>query len=124
MFHVLRRRGGSATFAFIWLVLVYSTIVMTFGELVENQRVGFTDWLVVVLATVDAARLIGYLRRHHSRTAGTLNFRDEWKSSPARFSAITGASRRPPIALQLAFAVVAALIMFEMTRQFFEGVLA
>lgn len=75
MFHVLRRRGGSPTVAFIWLLLVYSTIVMTFGEVVENQRVRFpTDGLVTVLATVAAARLIGYLHRHHSRTARNLEF--------------------------------------------------
>jgi Gpi18-like mannosyltransferase len=33
-------------------------------------------------------------------------------------------TRRLPVAVQLAFAVVAGLIMFEMTQQFFEGVLA
>jgi hypothetical protein len=54
---VLRRRDASATLAFVWLLTAYATLVLTFGEVEENQRVRFvSDPLVLVLAAVLVAR--------------------------------------------------------------------
>jgi hypothetical protein len=56
---VLRRRGGSATLAFVWLLMAYATLVLTFGEVEENQRIRFvSDPLVLVLAAVLVARAV------------------------------------------------------------------
>ena len=58
MVRILRRRGGSPTVAFAWLRLVYATVVMTFGEIEENQRIRFvTDPLALVLVCVLITRL-------------------------------------------------------------------
>jgi hypothetical protein len=54
---VLRRRSGSAALAFMWILLAYATVVMTFGEVAENQRVRFPgDPLVVLMVSVLPAR--------------------------------------------------------------------
>jgi hypothetical protein len=64
---LLLRRSGSATAAFIWLLLTYATLVMTLGEVVENQRVRLpTDSLVFLLLALGASRLIA---RRRSRPA-------------------------------------------------------
>ena len=61
---VLRRRGGSAVLAFVWVLMTYAVLVMTFGESAENQRVRFvTDPLVTILVAGLALRLVSGLRR-------------------------------------------------------------
>jgi len=63
MLRVLRRRGGSPTLAFVWLLLAYATFAMTFGEVAENQRVRFVgDPLASLLVAVIAVKVAGYLR--------------------------------------------------------------
>jgi hypothetical protein len=63
MLRVLRRRGGSPTLAFVWLLLAYATFVMTFGEVAENQRVRFVgDPLATVLVAAIAVQVAAYLR--------------------------------------------------------------
>jgi 4-amino-4-deoxy-L-arabinose transferase-like glycosyltransferase len=64
---VLRRRGGSATIAFLWILLAYATLTLTFAEVSENQRIRFvSDPIVTILVSVAAARLLRALwhRRH------------------------------------------------------------
>lgn len=61
---VLRRRGGSATLAFIWVMMTYAILVMSLGEAAENQRVRFvTDPLVTLLVAGLVVRLVPRLRR-------------------------------------------------------------
>lgn len=56
---VLRGRGGSAALAFVWLLMAYATLMLTFGEVEENQRVRFvSDPLVLVLAAVLVGRTV------------------------------------------------------------------
>ena len=72
MLRVLRRRGGSPTLAFVWLLLAYATFALTFGEVAENQRVRFVgDPLVTVLVAVIAARIAAYLRTPRPVAAAT-----------------------------------------------------
>jgi len=64
MLRVVRRRGGSPTLAFVWLLLAYATLAMTFGEVAENQRVRFVgDPLATVLAAVVVVKVTAYLRQ-------------------------------------------------------------
>ena len=61
---VVRRRPGSATLAFVWLLLAYVALVVTFGEVNENQRIRFSvDPLAAVLIVAAAARVIHRFRR-------------------------------------------------------------
>lgn len=57
MARVLGRRGGSATIALLWLLLAYATVVMTLGEIEENQRIRFvSDPLVAIVVAASIAR--------------------------------------------------------------------
>jgi hypothetical protein len=63
LIRVLRRRGGSPTVAFVWLLLAYTTAVMTLGEVAENQRLRFVaDPLALALVAALAVRLVPWLR--------------------------------------------------------------
>ena len=54
---VLRRRAGVRSIAFMWILLAYATLVMTFGEVAENQRVRFpADPLAVLMVSVLPVR--------------------------------------------------------------------
>lgn len=78
---VLRRRSGSATVAFAWLLLAYTTFVMTFGEVSENQRVRFPgDPLATVLVGVMGVR-------------GLARAREVWAASGAPAPARPGSKR-------------------------------
>jgi uncharacterized membrane protein len=69
-FRVLFRRRGEATLVFTWLLVLYATAVMTFGEIEENQRVRFvTDPLVTILVVALVARGVAATRRHRARPA-------------------------------------------------------
>jgi hypothetical protein len=70
-------RCGSRLVAFSWVVIAYSTVVMTFGEVTENQRVRFpTDALVLAVVAYTFARAsgpgcfaeAGSFRRRHAKT--------------------------------------------------------
>lgn len=55
---VITRRGGSTTLAFVWLLLTYTTTVLTLAEIEENQRVRFVgDPLALVLVCAFSTRL-------------------------------------------------------------------
>jgi hypothetical protein len=67
---VVRCRSGSATLAFVWLLLAYVTFVVTFGEVAENQRIRFSvDPLALILVAALAARVVSRLRRAHGSIA-------------------------------------------------------
>jgi hypothetical protein len=69
-FRVLVRRRGEAMLVFTWLLVLYATAVMTFGEIEENQRVRFvTDPLVTILVVALIARGVAATRRHRARPA-------------------------------------------------------
>lgn len=60
----IRRRGGSATLAFVWLLLAYVAFVVTFGEVAENQRIRFSvDPLAIILVSALGARVVSRVRR-------------------------------------------------------------
>jgi hypothetical protein len=64
---VLRRRGGSATLAFVWMLMTYAVLVMTLGESAENQRVRFvTDPLVTILVAGLALGVVSRVARRRS----------------------------------------------------------
>ena len=91
---VLFRRGGSATLALTWMLLAYTTVVTTLGEVRENQRIRFVgDPLVVLLVVVLASRLAVPLR--HSLSLG-----------PLRNGAAVLRAPSPKVVLSLGIAVV------------------
>ncbi len=69
----LFRRGGRAAdgrlplLVFVWLTVVYATLVITFGEVAENERLRFClDPLVLLLLTAAGAELVPRLRRRRT----------------------------------------------------------
>ena len=61
---VLRRRCGSATIVFLWILLTYAVLTLTFAQVSDNQRIRFvTDPIVTILVSVAAARVLRALRQ-------------------------------------------------------------
>jgi hypothetical protein len=76
-YRLLRRRlvasVASVTLAFVWLTLAYTTVIVTFAQVLENDRIRFLlDPLVVILLAVpvrDALRRVVHRRSPHSAAA-------------------------------------------------------
>jgi hypothetical protein len=62
-YRLLRRRlvasVASVTLAYVWLTLAYTTLIVTFAQVVENDRIRFfLDPLVVILVAVPVCNAL------------------------------------------------------------------